>query len=195
MHGIDGLVLLGVTLILRDVGRQGHMSCLVHGLVERKPLCRRKAHEPAAARIVHVVDDLARKDDRSRLRCMGATGTILDDIARLQALARVHEALPDMSQRILVLAALQEQCLGDAACLALPADETCRHDTGLVCDEQVSRLEVLADIGERAVLVATVLAVQHEEAAGIPRVCRLLRDELIRQRIVEIVSAHRDNPF
>ena len=179
VHGVDRLVLLGVALVLRDVGRQGHVARLVDGLIQAEPLGRREPHDAAAAVGLHEVENLAREDHRGRLGGVGPAGTILDHGARLQALARVHLAFPDVAQRIQVLAPLEEQRLGQAARLALVADQAGRHHAGLVGDEQVARLQIVEDVVEMAVVERAVPAMQHEQAAGVARLRRLLSDQLL----------------
>ena len=68
------------------------------------------------------------------------------------------------------------------------------HDAGLVGDEQVARLEVVEDVEEVAVLDGAVLAVQHEQAAGVAGLGRGLGDELVGQRVVKVFGAHVRGP-
>ena len=135
---------------------------------------------------------------------MQAAGAVLDERAGLQALARIDEALPDVTHGVQVLATLEQQGLGDATRLCLAAHEARRHDARLVGHEQVSRLEVVRDVVEVAVLHrATVgdrlglagdarpaASVQHEQPAGVTGVCGGLGDELVGQGIVKVIGAH-----
>ena len=210
-HGVDGLVLLGVALVLGDVGRQGHVARRVDGRVERARLAGGrvctlwlKAHETPALGVLHEVGDLAGEHHRRALGRVQATGAVLDDGTGLEALARVHEALPDVAHGVEVLAALEQQRLGHAARLGLAAHEARRHDARLVGHEQVARLEVVDDVGEATVLdraairdggrlprhARPALAVQHEQAARVARLCRSLGNELVGKRIVEVVGSH-----
>ena len=96
------------------------------GLVERARLAggiatgRLKAYQAAAAAIGDKVDNLGRQHHGSPLGRMGATGAILNMSTGLQALARLDQALPNVTQRVNILAALEQQRLDHAAraCLA-----------------------------------------------------------------------------
>lgn len=124
LHGVDGLVLLGIALVIGNVGRQRHVTGGVNGLVERARLAggiaagRLKAHQAAAAAIGDKVDDLGRQHHGAP-SAAGAARTILNLSTGLQALTRLEQALPDMAQRIHILAALEQQRLDHAARAAL----------------------------------------------------------------------------
>ena len=215
LHGVDGLVLLGVALVARDVGRQGDVAGGMDGGVERERLAggvaalRLEAHEAPALGVLHEVDDLAGEHHRRAVRGVQAARAVLDDGAGLEALAGVHEALPDVAHGVDVLAALEQQGLGHAAGLGLLAHEARRHDARLVGNQQVTRLEVIHDVvevavldrgavGDRLGLAAYALAatsVQHEQPAGVSWLGRGLGDELFWQRVVEVVGAHVFSPF
>lgn len=78
LHGVDGLVLLGIALVIGNVGRQRHVAGSVDGLVERARVAggiatgRLKAHQTATAAIVNKVDDLGRQHHGRALGRMGA---------------------------------------------------------------------------------------------------------------------------
>ena len=67
LHGVNGLVLLGVALVIGNVGRQRHVAGSMDGLVERARVAggiaagRLKAHQTATAAIGDKVDDLGRQ--------------------------------------------------------------------------------------------------------------------------------------
>ena len=215
MHGVDGLVLLGVALVAGDVGRQGHVAGGVDRVVERARLAGGgvralglEAHEPAALGVLHEVGDLAREHHRRALRGVEAARAVLDDGTGLEALARVHEALPDVAHGIEVLAALEQQGLGHAARLGLVAHEARRHDARLVGHEKVARLEVVDDVREAAMFhraaardgrgparnAGTAATVQHEQATRVARLRGGLGDELVGKRVVEVVGTHGAAP-
>ena len=177
------------------------MTGLVDGLVEGArgavgPVALRlEAHEAAALAALHEVHDGARQHDGGRLRGVQAAGAVLDDRAGLaQALSGVDETLPDATQGVDVLAALEQERLARAAGAVLLTHQASGHDAGLVGDEQVARLEVVEDVEEAAVLDGAVLAVQHEQAAGVAGLGRGLGDELVGQRVVKVFSAHVRGP-
>ncbi len=190
MHRVDGLVLLAVALVVRDVGRRGHVARLVDGLVQREALRRREAHQAAAAVVLQVVDHLAGQHDGPAHRRVDAALAVLDHRTLLQALAGLDQALPHVAERVLVLAALEQQRLAHAARALLVTHEPRGHHAGLVRDHEVARLEVVHDVVEVPVLDAAVVAVQHEQPAGVPRLRRLLRDELLGEVVVKVVCAH-----
>ena len=191
VHGVDGLVLLGVALVLGDVGRKRHVSRLVDGGVERAAALRLEAHQASAPVVLEEVDDLAREYDLRRERRMQPACAVLDDDARLaEALAGVHEALPHVPQGVEVFSALEQERLGHTAGAALVTHESGRHDAGLVGNEKVARVQVVDDVGEVAVLERAVLAVENEEAAGVTGLRRCLCDELVWKRVVKVVGAH-----
>ena len=189
-HGVDGLVVLVVTLVVGDVGRQRRAARLVDGLVEGAARRRLEADEAPAAVVVHVVDDLAGEADLGGGRRVGAAGAVVDAGALLEALAGLDEALPHVTEGVDVLAAAQQQGLGEAAGLVLAADEARGHDAGLVGDEQVAGLEVVDQVEEVAVLDGAVLAVEDEQVAVVARLAGGLRDESLGKVVVEVVRTH-----
>ena len=102
------------------------MAGSMDGLVKRARLAggiatgRLKTHQAAATAIGDKVDDLGRQHYGSPLGRMGAARTILNLSTGLQALARLDQALPNVTQRVNILAALKQQRLDHAAraCLA-----------------------------------------------------------------------------
>ena len=128
------------------------------GLVERARLAsgiatgRLKAHQTAAATVGDKVDDLGRQNHGNPLGRMGAAGAILNLSTGLQALARLDQALPNMAQRIHILAALEQQRLDHATRSGLATDQAGRHHTRLVDDEHIARLDIVDDVTEDAVL-------------------------------------------
>ncbi len=121
LHGVNGLVLLGIALVIGNVGRQRHVAGSVDGLVECAWVAgcvaarRLKTHQAAAAAIGDKVDNLGRQYHRSPLGRMGATCAILNLSTGLQTLARLDQALPNVAQRVNILAALEQQRLDHAA--------------------------------------------------------------------------------
>ena len=195
LHGVDGLVLLGIALVIGDIGRQRHVARSVDRLVERAQGAvgvlpdRLEAHQAPAAAIVDELEDGRAQHDRSPLGRQGAAGAVLDLGTGLQALARVHQALPHDPHRIDVLAAIQQQGLRRAA-RRLPADQARRHDTGLVRDQHVARLQVIDDIAEDAVVDGAVAAMEHEQAARIAGFGGRLGDQLIGQVVIKVIGTH-----
>ena len=191
VHGVDRLVLLGVALVLGDVGRKRHMPCLVDGGIERAATLRLEAHQPAAAVVLEKVNYLACEHDLGREGRVQAARAVLDDGARLaEALPGVHETLPHMAQGVEILSALEQERLGHAAGSTLVAHEARRHDARLVGNEKVAGVEVVNHVGEVAVLERAVLTVEHEKAAGVARLRGCLCDELVWERVVKVVGAH-----
>ena len=207
LHGVDGLVLLGIALVIGNVGRQRHVAGSMDGLVERARLAggiatgRLKAHQTAPAAIGDKVDNLGRQHHGSPLGRMGATGAILNMSTGLQALARLDQALPNMAQRIHVLAALEQQGLDHAARSRFTTDQTGRHHARLIDDEHVARLDIVDDVAEDAVLNGTAvlqrrsrlgaLAIHHQQAAGVARLGWSLGDQFLRKVVVKIIGTHR----
>ena len=211
LHGVHGLILLGVALVVGNVGRQRHMAGGVDSLVERARLAcgiatgRLKAHQTAAAAIGDKVDNLGRQHHGRTLGRMGATGTILNLSTGLQTLAGLDQTLPNVAQRIYVLAALEQQRLDHAARAGFAADQTGWHHARLVDDEHVARLDVVDNIAEDAVLDSTAmlqrhprlgtLAVHHQQATGIARLCRSLGNQFLRKVVIKIIGTHRHVRF
>ena len=94
-----------------------------------------------------------------------------------------------------VLTAAKKQRLADAAGPALLADEAGRKDARLVRDDQVSRLEIVDDVGKHLMLDVAVLAVEDKQTAGVARLRGSLGDELVWKGVIEIVGAHSLLPF
>ena len=61
-------------------------------------------------------------------------------------------------------------------------------DGGIVAEQAVAGLQVVGQISEMPVLDPVLLAVHDEQARGIPPVGRLLRDEPVRQRVIEEIG-------
>ena len=109
-----------------------------------------------------------------------------------------------MPERIDILATVEQQGLGHAAGLGLATNEACRHDTRLVRDEQIARLEVVDDVEEMPVLHTAarverrdvargrkrLAAVQHQQATRVARLRRRLSYELLGQVVIEIIGTH-----
>ena len=166
---------------------------------------RLKAHQTAAATVGDKVDDLGRQHHGSPLGRVGATGTILDLSAGLQTLPRLDQTLPNVAQRIHVLAALEQQRLDHAARAGLAADQAGRHHARLVDDEHVARFDVVDDVTEDAVLDGAAvlqrrprlgtLAVNHQQTTGVARLDGRLGDELFGQVVIKIIGTHRHVRF
>ena len=163
LHGVDGLVLLGIALVIGNVRRQRHVAGSMDGLVERARVTggiatgRLKTHQTTAAAIGDKVDDLGHQHHGSPLGRMGATGAILNLSTGLQALARLDQALPNVTQRVNILAALEQQRLDHTARASLATDKTGRHHARLVDDEHIARLDIVDDVAEDAVLNGTAM--------------------------------------
>ena len=211
LHGVDGLVLLGVALVIGNVGRQRHVAGRMDGLVERARVAggiatdRLKAHQTATTAIGDKVDDLGRQHHGSPLGRMGATGAILNLGTGLQALARLDQALPNMAQRVNILAALEQQRLDHATRAGFATDQAGRHHTRLVDDEHVARLDIVDDVAEDAVLNGAAmlqrrsrlgaLAIHHQQAAGVARLGGSLGDQFLGKVVVKIIGTHRHVGF
>ena len=66
-HRVDGLVLLGITLVIGNIGRQRHMARSMNGLVKRARLARcgvgalrLKANQAATTAVNDVIGNLGR---------------------------------------------------------------------------------------------------------------------------------------
>ena len=131
---------------------------------------------------------------------MGTTGTILNLSTGLQTLTRLDQTLPNVAQRIHVLAALEQQRLDHAARAGLATDQAGRHHARLVDDEHVARLDVVDDVAEDAVLDGTAmlqgrsglgtLTVHHQQAAGIARLGGSLSNQFLRKVVIKIIGTH-----
>ena len=136
---------------------------------------------------------------------MGATGTILNLSAGLESLTRLDQALPNMAQRIHVLAALEQQRLDHAARAGLATDQAGRHHARLVDDKHVARLDIVDNVAEDAVLDGAAmlqrrprlgtLAVHYQQATRIARLGGSLGDELFGQVVIKIIGTHRHVRF
>ena len=207
LHGVDGLVLLGVALVIGNVGRQRHVTGGVNGLVERAWLAgniatgRLKAHQTATAAIGDKVDDLGRQHHGSPLGRMGATGAILNLSTGLQALTRLDQALPNVAQRVNILTAPEQQRLDHATRAGFATDQAGRHHARLVDDEHIARLDIVDDVAEDAVLDGAAMlqrrscpgafAIHHQQAAGVTRLGRSLGNQFLRKVVVKIIGTHR----
>ena len=110
-----------------------------------------------------------------------------------------------MAQRVNILAALEQQRLDHAARAGLATNQAGRHHARLVDDEHVTRLDIVDDVAEDAVLNGTAvlqrrsrlgaLAVNHQQAAGIARLGGSLGDELFGQVVIKIIGTHRHVRF
>ena len=155
----------------------------------------------AAAAIGDKVDDLGRQHHGSPLGRMGATGTILNLGTALQTLARLDQALPNVTQRVNILAALEQQRLDHAARACLAANQAGRHHARLVDNEHVARLDIVDDVTEDAVLYGAAvlqrrsrlgaLAIHHQQATGVARLGWSLGDQFLRKVVVKIIGTHR----
>ena len=145
----------------------------VNGLVERARIAgsiatgRLKTHQAAAAAIGDKVDNLGRQHHGSPLGRMGATGAILNLSTGLQALTRLDQTLPNMAQRVNILAALEQQRLDHAARAGLATDQAGRHHARLVDDEHIARLDIVDDIAEDAVLDGAAVLQWHSRLGAL----------------------------
>ena len=136
---------------------------------------------------------------------MGATGAILNLGTGLQALARLDQALPNMAQRVNILAALEQQRLDHATRARFATDQAGRHHARLVDDEHVARLDIVDDVAEDAVLNGAAmlqrrsrlgaLAIHHQQAAGVARLGGSLGDQFLGKVVVKIIGTHRHVGF
>ena len=79
--------------------------------------------------------------------------------------------------------------------LAAPAGRAAHRDAGAqhaaaVDDDEIGRIEQVDEVVEAPVLDRPVAPV-HEQARGVPALGRPLRDQLLGQRVVELVGTHR----
>ena len=157
----DGLVPLGIRLRLVDVRRQRHLAVRL----------AREPHEPAAvAQLVHQL----------RRRRVAADGPRLEPFPCAQAPGRACERLPDA-----VLPSLEQEDLDVAA--RLPPEEEPRRDDARVVHDDEMAVELVGEVAERSVADRSARAVEHEEARRVPRLDGVLRDQVARQVVVELV--------
>ena len=168
---VDGLVALVGHGGIAHVGRQRQAARLLEralelGAGERRP------HEPAplAERLDRLDRELARGRGERDAGAHAARGP--------------HERLPEA-----VAALLEQQHLPAPAARTAHRDARAQH-AARVDDDEVARLEQVGQVGEAAVLDRSVAAV-HEQARAVPALGGPLRDQLLRQRVVELVGAHR----
>ena len=162
---------------------------------------RLKAHQAATAAISDKVDDLGCQHHGSPLGRMSATGAILNLNTGFQALARLDQALPNVTQRVNILTALEQQRLDHATRTRLATDQAGRHHARLVDDKHITRLDIVDDIAEDTVLNGTAvlqrrsrlgaLAIHHQQTAGVTRLGRRLGDQFLRKVVVKIIGTHR----
>ena len=136
---------------------------------------------------------------------MGATGAILNLSTRLQSLTRLDQTLPNMAQRIHVLAAFEQQGLDHTARAGLTTDQAGRHHARLVDDEYVTRLDVVDNVAEDAVLDGAAmlqrrsglgtLAVHHQQTTGIARLGGSLGNQFLGKVVIKIIGTHRHVRF
>ena len=94
-----------------------------------------------------------------------------------------HERLPES-----VRALLEQQHLPAPAARAAHGDARAQHAARVGHDE-IAGIEQIDEVGEAAVLDRPVAAV-HEQARGVPALGGPLRDQLLGQRVVELVGPH-----
>ena len=113
--------------------------------------------------------------------------------ARLQALARTHQHLPQCAvvrARLAVVHLAQQEHLGRSSRAALRAQQARGHDARLVDDEQVVRTQVVDDVAEDAVLQLAGDSIHDQQAAAVALGGGLLRDQLGGQFVIEIRGLH-----
>jgi hypothetical protein len=79
---------------------------------------------------------------------------------------------------------MQQQQLGASAAVA-PADQARRDDLGIVAHQQIAGLNEFDDI-RKAPMFRRLPAAQHHQAAFVAPRRRMLRDQLRRQRKIEL---------
>ena len=163
---VDRLVALLVLELFVDVRRQRRLAEAVEDLLEDAVV----VELDNAAAEVRVL--------RHRTRELIAEA---DDIARLGLLARLDERLP-----MVRVEAAQKEDLDLAARLVAVADQAGRHDTRVVEDQRVARLEEFLEVVEVAVLNLLRHRVEHHEARGIARLDWHLGDALFWQIVIKI---------
>ena len=84
----------------------------------------------------------------------------------------------------------QQEHLGRTSRAALFSDEARRHDARLVRHEHVSRMQVVDDVAEHAILERAGRAVHDEQTAAVAVGRGLLCDELGGQVVVEVAREH-----
>lgn len=104
-------------------------------------------------------------------------------------LARQHSLCPDenLPGRTFLLSN-QEQL--HPATRRFATVNASRDDTCLIKDQEVRRPQVLAEIAEDPVLDLPIASAQYEQARRITRFSRFLRDQVLRQGIVEVGRGH-----
>ena len=121
---------------------------------------------------------------------MRPAGTILDEGTLLESLAGIDQALPYVPQGVQILAATQEERLGDAARATFAPDEPRGHHASPVGHDEVARVEIVHNVPEDAMLDGAVVPIEDEEPAGVAGLGGSLGDELARKLVVEVVGTH-----
>ena len=131
----------------------------------------RRPHEPAA--LPERLDRLDRE----------LAGRRRDAHAGAHAARGAHERLPES-----VRALLEQQHLPAPAARSAHRDARAQHAARVGHDE-IAGIEQIDELGEATVLDRPVAPV-HEQARGVPALGGPLRDQLLGQRVVELVGPH-----
>ena len=186
---VHRLVQLLVAGVVADVGRQRRVPHGVQGLVQRSQRRGKPRHALAALAVAGPIDDLGGKH-----HVPGGVGEIHHGpSARLQALARPHEHLPEghaVRARFRASALAQQKHLGRPARAPLGTEQARRHDPRLVGHEQIPRPQVVDDVLEDAIFHFPASAIHHEQPALVTHGRRLLSNQFFGQVVVEIIGSH-----
>ena len=186
VHGLVQLLVAGVVL---DVGRKRRVAHRVQRFVEGGQRRGQARDALALLRAVGPVDDF-----RGQRHVALRVGEVHHGArARLQALARTHQHLPQCAvvrARLAVVHLAQQEHLGRSSRAALRAQQARGHDARLVDDEQVVRTQVVDDVAEDAVLQLAGDSIHDQQAAAVALGGGLLRDQLGGQFVIEIRGLH-----
>ena len=153
------------------VGRQRHAARLLERALEARP-------RPATGRT------------SQRPSPSASTGSIASPPASASTLtpARMRRDGRTSASHRPSPALLEQQHLPAPAARPAHGDARAQH-AAAVGDDEVARIEQLDELGEAAVLDRPVAPV-HEQARAVPALGGPLRDQLLGQRVVELVGAH-----
>jgi hypothetical protein len=85
---------------------------------------------------------------------------------------------------------LEQHELHLSAAAFLFADEAGGNDPGVVDDQAISRRQIVRQIAKHAMRQGCRLALEHQQARGVPRFNRMLRNEPLGQVVPKILCLH-----
>ena len=169
--GIDRLIAGLVLQLLVDVRRQRHLAQAVEHILKHALILKAHGAPAVLSHRQHLGPQLALAEHEARAG-LGLFAGLEDDLP-------VGEVQP-----------AQQQELNRPAGTLLHAVQACRDDAGLVDDEHVAGIQIVDHIVKDSVLDGACVSVIDQQAAGIARTGRRLRDQLLRQVVVKIGCLH-----